>query len=228
MSNYMNHVDFMPLGHDCAPAAALRSLGFRNFALPFDWVISNLHAVRQCLSDDFAKYHTELRFIQGNTQLADAYGFRFQHDYPFTDMHDERGAVGEGHYGVTHGRVIAADYTVHYNMVKEKYDRRVARFRALLAHEAEVPLIILCRYNTYDAHVLYSIICEKCKPGRNVWMVNWRFRAKFEELRRPPPVNDMIVHINPQETGIWNDTDVWKRAIEKIINQEYSMDKMDQ
>lgn len=223
----MDHVDFMPLGHDCSPASALRSLGFRNFALPFDWVVSNPRAVQQCLRDDFAQYHTDISLTHGGTQLTDAYGFRFPHDYPFIDMDGEQGEIGEGCYGVMHGRVIAPNWRTHYPMVKEKYNRRVVRFRELLSHSTDVPLIILCRYNAYDANMLYHMIHERCAQGRQVYMINWRVRAKFEELRKPPQNNDMIMHINPQQNGIWNDTLIWKHAIDGVLSQECNMGKKD-
>ena len=34
--------NYLTIGYDCSPAAALRNLNLREFALPFDWVVSNV------------------------------------------------------------------------------------------------------------------------------------------------------------------------------------------
>ena len=38
----MDKFNFITIGYDCSPASALRGLNMRQFALPFDWVESNI------------------------------------------------------------------------------------------------------------------------------------------------------------------------------------------
>ena len=35
-------INYLTLGYDCSPAGALKNLNLREFALPFDWVVSNV------------------------------------------------------------------------------------------------------------------------------------------------------------------------------------------
>ena len=53
-------VNIVTLGSDCSPAATLRNLGMRSQALPFDWVCSSVSAIKTCITEGFARYHTEL------------------------------------------------------------------------------------------------------------------------------------------------------------------------
>ena len=39
--------NYLTIGQDCSPAAALRNLNLRDFALPFDWVVSNINTFIQ-------------------------------------------------------------------------------------------------------------------------------------------------------------------------------------
>ena len=47
--------NFLTIGYDCSPAAALRELNLRNEALPFDWVVSNISSLEKCFQDNFMK-----------------------------------------------------------------------------------------------------------------------------------------------------------------------------
>ena len=46
-------INYMSIGYDCSPAAVLRTLNLRNEALPFDWVVSHLQLITNCIEDKF-------------------------------------------------------------------------------------------------------------------------------------------------------------------------------
>ena len=54
--------NFISIGYDCSPAAALRVLNYRNFALPFDWINTNIKGLNQCFEEDFSRFHTNLKY----------------------------------------------------------------------------------------------------------------------------------------------------------------------
>ena len=52
--------NFLTLGYDCSPAAALRNLELREHALPFDWVVSNVNSIHKCIEENFSVFHRNL------------------------------------------------------------------------------------------------------------------------------------------------------------------------
>ena len=42
-------IHFITMGFDCSPASVLRNLNLRGFALPFDWVVSNINSLNKCI-----------------------------------------------------------------------------------------------------------------------------------------------------------------------------------
>jgi len=59
--------NFLTIGFDCSPASALRSLELRNYALPFDWIESNIKSIEHCFKDNFFEY------AYGTTNRTPAY-----------------------------------------------------------------------------------------------------------------------------------------------------------
>ena len=94
-------ISYIGLGSCCSPAAALRGLQLRNYALPFDWVVSSISALQTCIMDDFKSYHTHLYITNKRTRIIDKYGFEFPHDYPTIDVCDNI-HIGEGIISETH------------------------------------------------------------------------------------------------------------------------------
>lgn len=69
--------NYLTIGYDCSPAAALRGLHLREFALPFDWVVSNVNILQMCFETKFKDFHKSLTFNYNKTRLIDHYGFNF-------------------------------------------------------------------------------------------------------------------------------------------------------
>ena len=190
--------NFLALGHNCGPAAALRHLNIRKFALPFDWVESSIDILEECFKDNFSKYHTNLRFNESKTRLIDEYGFQFPHDYPTIDNNIvEDGFIEE--------KVILDNWKDNYDKVKEKYDRRIKRFLNILNDNKKI--IVLCKYSTNDVYRLYELL-KKYYNNDNIIFVN----SSSEVLS-----NDLIKNCDTEKNGNWNDTIIWKETIDSLI-----------
>ena len=122
--------NFLTIGSDCSPAAALRDLNLREFALPFDWIQINITRLEKCLQDNFINFHQDLTLNKNKTRLIDGYGFEYPHDYPLTNItniHIDN--IGEGVYSENIHNKIITNWMDYYNTVKEKYNRRIERLK---------------------------------------------------------------------------------------------------
>lgn len=200
-------MNILTLGYDCSPAATLRNLNLREFALPFDWVVSNIGALYECFLTNFAKYHVNLKFNPSKTRLIDEYGFQFPHDYPITNTADISDShIGEGVIGEESGKFIVDNWRNHHNTVLEKYSRRIVRFREMMADTR--PIIVLCRYSTQDVLILQQIFLNHFKRS-DVFFVN-SSKEIFE--------NDKIINVDTEKNNVWNEAAIWKQGIDKFMH----------
>jgi hypothetical protein len=202
-------VNVLTLGYDCSPAAALRNLNMREFALPFDWVVSSVQALSACIRDNFEHFHCNLRFNHSRTRLIDHYGFQFPHDYPITGSTvpiDISASVGEGVIGEERGQHIVDDWNKYYGTVKEKYARRNERFRSIIADSKSI--LVLCRYSTRDVHYL-KIMFKALLNREDIYFVN-----SSQETYR----DDKIINVFTEKNNIWNEASLWKEAIDTMIS----------
>ncbi len=112
---------FVSLGSHCHPAHDLRAFALRRLAFPFDWIISfNGEALISILEDDFRYFLDESCFDTiGYALLNTRYELEFLHDGNFT------------------AGVFSADLPAW----KEKYARRINRFRSLKNYKGKVYFI---------------------------------------------------------------------------------------
>jgi hypothetical protein len=142
--------NFLSMGSECSAAAAIKGLGLRIASYPFDWIRSNnAIPIIRCLSDDFAKFHTDL--LWNGPHLTDSYGFDFAHDYPLEDG------------------VIVNNWQDTYDTVIEKYQRRITRFRLLMKDPK--PLIIFYRGYTEHCPIFKQIFKEKYNKTNVIFIV---------------------------------------------------------
>lgn len=194
--------NFVTLGGECSPAAALQECKRRSFALPFDWVVSKVESLEKCFQDNFAKYHANLELNNTKTRLIDDYGFEFPHDYPFT----QSGISDSGLYNEDMQDTICEDWIQYHRANKDKYERRIARFRAIMADPT--PIIVLTRHTTEGVCHVRALIRTYFNRD-NILYLN----ACAE------PFDDgQIKNINTEINGIWNDYVVWKTHIDYIVN----------
>ena len=210
--------NFLTIGYDCSPAAALKGLNLRNEALPFDWVVSNISSLEKCFQDNFIKYHTNLKFNYNKTRLIDEYGFEFPHDYPLqnidniddinninniNNISDDK--IGEGIIGEEKNKIIVSDWKKYHNIAKEKYNRRIKRFLNIVNDNK--PIIILCRYSTNDVILLRNLFL-KYYNKQNIIFIN-SCNNIF--------VNRFIINCNTEQNGNWNDIEIWRKNINFIL-----------
>ena len=200
-----NKYNFITLGYDCSPAAALKACDLRIIALPFDWVVSNLDALHRCFTDDFKFFHKNLKFNYNKTRLIDEYGFEFPHDYPLNNIEINENIIGEGSFD---GKdCIIDNWKDYYDIVLDKYNRRIERFKNMLS--SEIPVIILCRYSHNDAIYLKQMI-SKFFNKNNVYFINSNGNTYND-------TNNNITSVYTEQNNIWNETDIWKQEINKVI-----------
>ena len=161
-------IHYLTLGHDCSPASALRGLKLREFALPFDWVVSNITILIECFEDNFSKFHKNLKFNNSKKRLIDEYGFQFPHDYPLSNSNINIDNIGEGVFGEENGNVISDDWINFHHDVLAKYNRRIDRFKSIINDQH--PIIVLCRYNTNDVLKLQQFFLKYYKK-ENVYFI---------------------------------------------------------
>ena len=191
--------NFLTIGFDCSPASALRSLELRNYALPFDWIESNIKSIELCFKDNFLKFHTNLILNTNNTRLMDAYGFQFPHDYPTVNSNTTN--IINENVNIISEDVIIDDWMKFYPDIKEKYNRRIKRFNEIVRDSK--PIIILCRYKTQHVIQLKKLFIKYFNK-HNIYFIN-AYKEKFDY--------NGITNIDPEINNVWNDTEIWKIAI---------------
>ena len=194
----MNY-NFLTLGRTCKPASALRNLGYRKFALPFDWIISDLHMLELCFSDNFSRFHTSLRLNSDRKRLIDAYGFEYPHDYP-TIVDEVSEFVSEN--------IIVNNWKDYYGKNKEKYSRRIERFLGIV--RSNKPVIVLCEYSTIESVKRLRDLLKQYYNKSNVFFIN----SSSIEMR-----DYNIVSVNTEKNGRWNETLLWRPVVESVISQ---------
>ena len=200
-------LNYLTIGYDCSPAAALRNLNLRDSALPFDWVISNINALQICFETNFEHFHKNLIFNYNKTRLIDYYGFQFPHDYPLSHMINFENNIGEGVFGEENGKFITDKWSNYYGVVLDKYNRRIERFKNIINDTK--PIIVLCRYNTTDVLKLHNLFTNYYNV-KNIYFIN-SSNELFE--------NDNIKNIYTEQNNVWNDVNIWKLGIDDIIKK---------
>jgi hypothetical protein len=200
---------FITIGFDCSPASALRALGRRPFALPFDWVVSNQRALLTCMSEDFRRFHTDLHLSADQTCVIDAYGFEFPHDYP----RSKAGNISDNgeYYAEVRGSIVNQHWQQHSTAAKAKYARRIARFLAMV-RDPVTPVIVLSRYPGEHMPILQDLL-QQIYPTANFYFVNSTTNAEAIAQKHP-----RIRQCNTEATGAWNDPQIWKQCVDELVH----------
>ena len=199
------NINYMSLGNECSPAAALRNLNIRAEALPFDWVESNLQIITNCIEDNFSNYHQNLRFNQRRSRLIDSYGFQFPHDYPFDNSTIDDSKIGEGVFGEELNKQIIDNWNEYHGVALEKYKRRIERFYNYL--NSDTPLIILCRgYPVNIINQFGAYLANKFKKSNIYFVLSSKQNFK----------SNNIVTCDTEKNGNWNEAAIWAEGIDSI------------
>lgn len=129
---------FVSLGSTCEPAHQLRFCDLRKAAFPFDWIVSfDGEAVISLLENDFRGLLNDEYFVPYGTAghlLQTLYHLEFLHEGNFNSA-----------------------YEYQLEVLKEKYQRRVERFRSLGDYSGKV-IFLRCafKYSLTDPHRFYK------------------------------------------------------------------------
>lgn len=201
-------VNYISLGYDCSTASALRNLNLRLFALPFDWVESQIEGIEKCIQDDFKYFHKDLVFNKSKNRLVDRYLFQFPHDYPFTTSSEKTEEVinnNDSRFREKINDTIVSNWFDFHDKVLEKYDRRIQRFKSIA--NSDEPIIVLCRYNNIEKVQRLQNVFSEIYNKHNIYFVN-SDKTSYE--------NDRIININTEKNDVWNENGVWMQGIEHI------------
>lgn len=148
---------FVSLGCTCWQAQALRLIkahSLRDAAFPFDWLLSlNNDGLVKCLNEDFEHFLDESCFVRyGGSNLENTrYNFKFTHEWPFRKPN-----------------TMEDYYIKQMSYIKEKYTRRINRFRNLKHYKGKI-FFVRCfqtdptfkgepGWNTQNAHNLKNAL----------------------------------------------------------------------
>tara|TARA_B100000900_G_scaffold164706_1_gene139800 strand:- start:8902 stop:9615 length:714 start_codon:yes stop_codon:yes gene_type:complete len=203
----MDKFNFITIGYDCSPAYALRILNMRPFALPFDWVESNITSLEKCFHTHFKFFYTKLRLNKKRTRLIDYHGFQFPHDYP-TIKH----TVPDDEDNFYNENIIVNNWSDFYKENLEKYKRRIERFNNILNDDK--PIIILCRYP--NSHVIFlRKLFIKYYNKNNLIFVNSNPDKMFIKI------DDTYILSCNTDINTWNEAKIWEENILNIINPDF-------
>lgn len=195
-----NNYNIISLGINCAPAAALRSMGIREKALPFDWINSNINGFEECFKTGFKDFHKNLRINNNNTIIFDKYYFEYLHDYPLNEI----------------DKKIVDNWQHYYPDIFAKYERRIQRFLDIM--EEPLPLLIFTRCYISDVKRL-KFLLEKYYGRKDVFFLNAtpeanNIKPNLQTLEN----NKFMRNFNTEANGVWNDTDIWIKEFQGIKN----------
>jgi hypothetical protein len=128
-------VELIGLGGSCMPAGAMRDLGLRKSAYPFDWMYAKFESMIKAFEDDFKNFLNPESLHIGNPddRIVDYYGLEFVHDFPTIQSN---AALEEGQ--VVDQKKIRADWRNFIDPIREKYNRRIERLKSILHGQEKV------------------------------------------------------------------------------------------
>ena len=176
----------------------------RMYSLPFDWIVSDMSKLVECVSEDFINFHRNLRLNYSKTRVIDYYGFEYPHDYPNTEVVDLEN-IGNGLFGE---KVINDNWEDYIDLNIEKYNRRIKRFIDIL--NSENNLIVLYRGQISNIEKFKKIAKSKFNKE------NIKYIVATKEIYE----TNEIISCDPEIGGDWNNTSVWEEAMRKIKDKK--------
>lgn len=64
------HTSFISFGYRCSSAGILKRLGLKHESFPFDWVISRIPVIKDCIATNFAQFLNSSNYKTSNTCVA--------------------------------------------------------------------------------------------------------------------------------------------------------------
>jgi hypothetical protein len=198
--NTFENVNYISMGQDCSPASSLKNLGLRKFSSPFDWIVSSIEGVKCCINQDFKNFHKNLKFNFTRTRVIDSYGFEYPHDYPG----EKQKSIQED--DIPGENKICLNWEEFIPEVLEKYERRIKRFINLMNNPE--PIIVFYTGNLKNVYELRKLFYEKYHK-HNIF---------FVVCSKEKSLDTTVITCNPN-IKIWNDIDIWKKALDELFSK---------
>ena len=177
-----DYKNYISLGYFCDVAQDLEKLGLRSFSSPFDWGISSLPGVIEAIDNGFDGFMARENLSQSvnnkDHYLDDRYGFYSFHDFSKYVPLDEQ-----------------------YDEVREKYQRRIARF----LEKIKEPTLFI-RYISSEERD------ESGNPVELKWIED-NYQHILDVLRRSNPGNDII--FMGDESAVSDTIKIYHTALDK-------------
>jgi hypothetical protein len=190
----MDEYNYISFGSDCYPAFALRDLGLRPYALPFDWIVSSIDTIIECINDDFLFFHKNLNL--SSSRLCDKYGLLYVHDYPTEN--EKRNDIDNDSTIFYSENKIVSNWMDYNDTVLEKYKRRIQRFYEIA--NSDKPLFVLYKGDINNIPKIKNMFYNKFNKTNIIYIV---FSSQESN-------SDDIICCNP---GIQNTSSEWLYAI---------------
>jgi len=196
---------YISLGNDCSSARALKDLGLRTSAHPFDWTETSFDALEKCIRDDFKHFHKNINLNDTKQRLVDEYGIQYPHDYPQTQS-PKYTSTDKNLYAEC---TISEDYEKYTDQVLEKYGRRIERFRNTMSDKSK-PIIAFYR-DTYDNAIKIKYLLESTYKRENIIIVVATKKPTTEKGQG----HIAIIGCDPEQNNKWNETEIWAKSVER-------------
>ena len=100
------NVQLFTLGYRCSSAGILKLLGYKKESYPFDWMISRLPIIKDCIETNFEYFLNKENYEEENTQTI--------------------------HYGATSNHLICNEHIVYNTYYQEKYTKEEVNIPSFL------------------------------------------------------------------------------------------------
>jgi len=119
----------IPFGNDCCLAHQLTIHNYRKFALPFDWIKSDLKNIINCIRDNFTDF-LELNLLQKKNYSDNFPLLNEEENLNTTNTNTLRVVNTKYNFHFVHE--FQYDIQIEYQTILEKYNRRIERFNNLM------------------------------------------------------------------------------------------------
>lgn len=186
------------LGTACASAMNLRSLGLRQEAYPFDWVISPLDGLCAAIQDDFKYWLTDLTIRPNNQGVIDRYGIHFVHDLPTIATPN----IDAANIDFVGNNDLISNWESTLPDVRKKYDKRIARFKQACLGKEKV-YFFRAEYMTQEDSIRLRDCLKNKYPNLDFALI---VSSLSQEQWNIPGVRHFY-------SNVWNDYATWGRAL---------------
>lgn len=177
------------LGSKCNPAICLRLLGLREQAFPFDWLGTSFNALYNALNDDFKYFLQDIKVNPIKTGIIDFYGINFVHDLP--TMHHP--VISPDFNNPIASATLHPDWKLALPDVREKYQRRIARFNELCNSTATIYFIRTDEITQAQSLELHRLLTKKY-PLLTFTLVVLKQDQRFKKNWKLPGIKNFYLH----------------------------------